>query len=143
MEPEETQQLLLEHVRQLAAEVAELRQEGAAPLTDNLAHWLAAQFVVAAKKAAQESENGCLDLKTLQALNADVVALRHGDHSAERLKTEREWLELEIEKFKAQSLTKLDIAFTELAADTKGNPRAMEIFESFRQEVMKDQARAN
>jgi hypothetical protein len=99
MEANETQQLLLQHVRQLDAEVAELKKESPGPLTESLAHWLAAQFVVTAQAAAVKTEAGCLELKTLCALNANVVALRHGDHCAERLKLERERLELDVKKF--------------------------------------------
>ena len=113
MEARETQQLILEHVRQLAAEVAALKLDGAAPLTDGFAHWLAAHLLVAAKKAAKESKNGCLDLKSLRSLNADVVALRRGDHSAERLKLERKWLELE----RQNSAATMEKRFIEWAQD--------------------------
>ncbi len=103
MEASETQQHLLQHVRQLAAEVAELKREGAAPLTDDLAQWIAAQFVVAARAAARNAADGCVDLKTLRGLCADVVALQRGDHGAARLKLERERLDLHLQEARERS----------------------------------------
>jgi hypothetical protein len=137
MEPSGSQQLLLRHVKHLAAEVAELKKQDKESVSDNLAHWIAAQFVLAAKNAALATETGSLDLKTLSALSADVVALRRGDHSAERLTVERGRLELETEKFKSQSRTKIEAGFDELATELRKNPRAKELFGQLKEEVMK------
>jgi len=86
------QQAALEQVRQLSADVAELKQAGDGALTDTLAQFLSAQYVVAAKAAVRQAAGAAVDLKTLQALCNDAVALRRGDQNAG-------WLALEREKF--------------------------------------------
>ena len=83
-----------QHIREIVAEVASLKEAGAEALTDTLAHWLTAHYVTAAKRAVANAGPEGLDLKALRGLIADVVALRRGDHSAERLSVEREQLEL-------------------------------------------------
>lgn len=90
----QTDNSLPQHIRELLAEVASLQKAGAEALTDTLAHWLTAHYVAAAKRAARNAGAKGMDLKTLRGLIADVVALRRGDHSAERLTIEREQLEL-------------------------------------------------
>jgi len=87
------QQAALAQVRQLAAEVAELQPAGEGALTDTLAGFLSAQYVVAAKAAVRQAAGDAVDLKTLQALCGDVVALRRGDQNAEWLRLEREKLD--------------------------------------------------
>jgi hypothetical protein len=89
------QQQALEQARQLAAEVADLKQAGNEHLTEMLAQFLAAQYVLATKAAVRQANGGPVDLKTLQALCADLAALRRGDHSAERLSIERQRVSLE------------------------------------------------
>jgi hypothetical protein len=91
---DESESSLPKHIREIVAEVASLKEAGAEALTDTLAHWLAAHYVAAAKSAVRKAGTKGLDLKTLRGLIADVVALRRGDHSAERLSVEREQLEL-------------------------------------------------
>jgi hypothetical protein len=81
-------------VRELAAEVAELKQTTEEPLTDALAQFLTAQYVLAAKAAVRQASGGPLDLKTLRALCGDAVALRRGDQAAARLRFDRERLQL-------------------------------------------------
>ena len=90
----EIENSLPQHIRELMAEVANLQKAGVEALTDTLAHWLTAHYVAAAKSAARKAGPKGMDLKTLRGLIADVVALRRGDHSAERLKIEREQLDL-------------------------------------------------
>jgi hypothetical protein len=93
----QTESSLPRHIRGLLAEVADLKKAGADALTDTLAHWLTAHYVVAAKAAAKNAGAEGIDVKILRALSADVVALRRGDHYAERLSIEREQLELDRE----------------------------------------------
>ena len=139
MEGQGIQQLLLKHVRQLSADVAELKQEGAAPLTDNLAHWLAAQFVVAAKTAAAQTEGGCVELKTLRGLSADLVALRRGDHTADRLKLD--WKKYEFDAAKAAmehaKEIKLIIADKSLTDNDRINRIRLRLFGKPGKEVLK------
>jgi hypothetical protein len=42
---------LPQHIREIVAEVASLKEAGAEALTDTLAHWLTAHYVTAAKRA--------------------------------------------------------------------------------------------
>jgi len=83
----QSQQEALEMVRQLAGDADELRQATPDLLTDKLALWLAARYVVALKSVEGEP-----DWKRLRELCNDLVALRKGDHRQERLKLDRERL---------------------------------------------------
>jgi len=96
------QQSALDQVRQLSAEVAELEQAGEGALTNQLAQFLSAQYVVAARAAVRQAAGAAVDLKTLQVLCGDLVALRRGDQNAGWLRLEREKLEL-LKKKTAQS----------------------------------------
>ena len=114
-----TSQSLAQHIRELSAEVAGLKEAGAETLTDTLAHWLAAHYVVAAKSAAREAGASGIDLSTLRGLSADVVALRRGDHYAERLRIERAHLELDRE----QSKERMEMRFWEWAEKPENKGR--------------------
>jgi hypothetical protein len=111
----ERQDSLPHHIRELLAEVATLEKAGAKALTDTLVHWLTAHYVAAAKNAARTAGTKGMDLKTLRGLIADVVALRRGDHSAERLTIEREQLELNRELSKER----MEKLFWEWAKENK------------------------
>jgi len=91
----------LSAVRQLAGEAAELRQAGEGPLTEALAQFLTAQYVMAARAAVQHAGGGPLDLPALRALCADVVALRRGDQAAARLQLDRERFEEAVREHRA------------------------------------------
>lgn len=88
----------LDMVRQLDGDVGELQPPGAPPLADQMAVWLTARILVAVQKLAEKDHEGQLDLKVLRELWHDIVAVRRGDHSRERLKMEQERLEREREK---------------------------------------------
>jgi hypothetical protein len=83
----------LEVAGRLGEDAAELSADGRPPLTDTLALWLAARYAVATRQVAQAE--GAEGWRRLRELCADVVELRRGDHSAERLRIDRERLELE------------------------------------------------
>lgn len=125
-EPTENQQAssaLASHLRELRTEVAALDEAGAGPLTDVLAHWLAAHYAAAARSVAAEA-NGALDFKTLRALTVDVVALRQGDHSAIRLQHEKEWLAIERERRKPARKDQIETALDALAEEVETRPEA-------------------
>jgi hypothetical protein len=111
----ERESSLPEHIRELLTEVSNLEQAGAEALTDTLAHWLTAHYVAAAKSAARNAGTKGMDLKTLRGLIADVVALRRGDHSAERLNIEREQLALN----RQLSKERMEKLFWEWAVENK------------------------
>lgn len=90
------QQEAMELARRLAEDAVELQAEGSPPLTDTLAVWLAARYAVATRGLA--TLEGPEQWRQLRELCADVVELRRGDHSAERLRLEREELGLARER---------------------------------------------
>ena len=85
-----------ELAQSLAEDAVELQAVGRPPLTDTLAIWLAARFAVATRGVT--AQDGPERWRLLRELCADVVKLRRGDHSAERLRLEREHLELARER---------------------------------------------
>jgi len=86
------QQEALELAGRLAEDAVELQAEGRPPLTDTLALWLVTRYAVATR--ALSAQDGPEQWRQLRELCADVVNLRYGDHSAERLRLAREQLEL-------------------------------------------------
>ena len=115
------QQAALEQVRQLSADVAELKQAGEGALTDTLAQFLSAQYVVAAKAAVRQASGKPLDLKTLQVLCNDVAALRRGDQNAE-------WLRFEREKFAEARKDEQERALELCLDESKQWPDVRELF---------------
>jgi hypothetical protein len=83
----------LEMAREMAAETGEFQPASGPPLTDQMAVWLTARYLMAIRKLAEKNNEGEPDLKVLREFCHDVVALRRGDHSAARLKMEQERLE--------------------------------------------------
>src|SRR6266446_3589319 len=86
----------LEIADRLGEDATEWNAEGRASLTDTLALWLAARYAVATRRVAETA--GREGWRLLREMCADIVELRKGDHTAERLQIERERLELEKEK---------------------------------------------
>lgn len=119
-----------EQASQLHAEVAELKQAGEAPLTDALAQFLAAQYVLATRTALRQASGEPLPLPTLRVLCADVVSLRRGDHQVERLRLERERLALAEREFELRQSSKIHLALDALCQEIKGNPAALAAFEN-------------
>jgi hypothetical protein len=89
----QARQEALELVQRLGEDTAELQADGRLPLTDTPAPWLAARYAVATRQVA--GAEGAEGWRRRRELCADVVELRRGDHSAERLRIERERLDLE------------------------------------------------
>jgi hypothetical protein len=83
----------LEMAQEMAAETGEFQMAGAPPLTDQMAGWVTAHYLMAIRKLVEKNKGGEPDLKVLREFCHDVVALRRGDHSAARLKIEQERLE--------------------------------------------------
>ena len=87
------QQEALELAERLGEDAAEWNGEGRPPLTDTLALWLAARYAVATRRVAETE--GAEGWRLLRELCGDVVEIRRGDHSAQRLRMERERLEFD------------------------------------------------
>lgn len=84
----------MELVRDLSANADELTQVTGEPLTDRMSPLLATRYMAVIKLLGVAAGEDANDWKTLRELCSDVVALRKGDHSAERLKLERERVRL-------------------------------------------------
>jgi hypothetical protein len=89
------QQEALAMIQTISADTDALKAASPDPITDKLALWLVARYAVAAK-----SLRGAGDWQRLRELCFDLVLLRKGDHSAARLKIERERLEVEQEQLR-------------------------------------------
>jgi len=63
--------------------------------TDALAQWLAVRYAAAAHALAAAEASPEKEWRRLREFCGDIVELRRGDHSAERLRLEREWLALD------------------------------------------------
>ena len=100
------QQEALEMAGRLGEDATEWNAEGRAPLTDLLAHSLAIRYVVETRRVAETG--GREGWRLLREMCGDIVELRKGDHSAERLQIERERLELEKEQTEKRVLQKLE-----------------------------------
>src|SRR5450432_3591665 len=90
------QQEALEIAERLGEDAAEWTGGDRAPLTDTLAHFLVARYAVTTRRIAETG--GREGWRLLREMCSDVVELRKGDHSAERLQIEHERLKLETEK---------------------------------------------
>jgi hypothetical protein len=113
----------LEIAERLDEDATEWNAEGRGSLTDTLAIWLVARYALATRRVAETG--GREGWRLLREMCGDIVELRKGDHSAERLKIERERLKLEKEK--AEKLT--DEKIEELLKQPQAKERARRIRE--------------
>jgi hypothetical protein len=114
-----TQQEALEMVERLGEDAAEWCGEARAPLTDTLALWAAARYAVATRRVAEAGD--VEGWRLLREMCADIVELRKGDHSRERLQIDRERLKLEKEKSEKQIREKV----AELVEQHKASGRGL------------------
>src|SRR5579864_6790830 len=84
------QQTALELAGRIAENTDELAAAAGGPLTDKMALWVAARYLVTIQKLEAAGADDEAVWKRLRGLCRDVVALRRGDHHAERLKLDRE-----------------------------------------------------
>jgi phage terminase Nu1 subunit (DNA packaging protein) len=96
----------LEIAERLREDATEWARENRAPLSDMLTHWLAARYAVATRRLAETS--GPEGWRLLREMCGDIVELRKGDHSAERLRLDRERLALAKEKAEQWTDEKLE-----------------------------------
>jgi hypothetical protein len=78
----------LELAEKLAEDAIDWDAKDRAPLTDTLALWLASRYAIATRQIVESK--GAESWRILREMCADVVELRRGDHSAQRLFLERE-----------------------------------------------------
>lgn len=80
------QQEALEATERLSKQAVQAEHGGGPALTDTLARWVAARYAVAARRVAETE--GPEGWRMLREMCGDVVELRRGDHSAQRLDLE-------------------------------------------------------
>jgi hypothetical protein len=115
------QQETLELLGRMAADGEELKQAVEEPLTDKLALWVAARYVVATK--ALSEADGEESWRLLREFCSDLVALRKGDHSQERLKVERERLGQLERELALKHESKMNTFIEDLFGATDGHPK--------------------
>ena len=128
----EAQQEALEAVRRFGADAAEISHATGGQLADHLALCLTARIAVALQQAPAGGDDPAGELQRLRQLCADLVALRKGDHNAQRLRIEREKIDLELKKSQAEE-TARQREIDSLKNPKKGGP-PKEFFEWFNKE---------
>ena len=78
--------------RQMITEAGEFQPAGAPPLTDRMAVWVTARYLLSVRRLTEQTGTDGTDLPVLQEFCRDLVALRRGDHCAARLKIEQDRL---------------------------------------------------
>ena len=78
--------------REWSANADELVGAVGTPLTDKVSPLLAARYMALIRTLGAAGGGEAADLKVLREVCRDIVALRKGDHSAERLKLDRDRL---------------------------------------------------
>ena len=76
--------------RELAVDARELTEAAGPSLADMVSSLLAARYAAILSSLSAVTGEGAADMKLLREVCGDLVALRKGDHSAERLRLERE-----------------------------------------------------
>lgn len=107
----------------IAAEADELKHAVGGSITDVVAGWLAPQYALAARKQLAELE-GEDRLKLLRAFVQDWALLRHSDQTAERLRIERERLEVVARDADLKWKRKIIIGLETLIKYAGNNPEA-------------------
>jgi hypothetical protein len=118
-----TKSLLLDMV----AEANELKGVAGGSVTDAVAGWLAPQYMLAMSEKLAGTE-GAQRWEILRVFAQDWAVLRHGDHTAERLRIERERLKLARRDSKEKWETKLEAGLKQLFEEIKKLPKGRELF---------------
>ncbi len=119
----------------MVAEANDLKQAVGGSVTDAVAGWLAPQFLLVARKkleAADETNR----FEVLRMFVQDWAMLRHGDHTAERLRLERERLKLAKrdakQKWRSESAAALEWVLDESHKVPKASALFRQAFELMR-----------
>ena len=111
----------------IAKEAGDLRQAMGGSITDAVAGWLASEYFSAAHEKLAGTE-GARRWEVLRSFAQDWAMLRHGDHTAERLRIERERLKLAKRDIKEKWQTKIQAGLNQLSEEIKNNPKAKALF---------------
>jgi len=86
----------------MVADVEELTPAGAEPPAELLAQWLAFRYVTASRSLQETTGEPGADWRRLRDFCADVATLRRLDHTAARLRLDREKFEHDTREFRAK-----------------------------------------
>jgi hypothetical protein len=126
----ETKALLLGMV----AEANDLKRTAGGSITDAVAAWLPPQYLLAArKKLAAMDDAGSFEV--LRAFVQDWALLRHGEHTAERLRLERGRLDLAERDAELTWRPTIEAGLGELGKYLQNNPAARIAYEHLRELV--------
>lgn len=118
--------LALQEAREVMARLEEETEEcdqGGPTPGETLARWLAARYAVATRRLLETE--GPEQWRLLRELCGDVVALRRGDHSAERLEIEKKHLNAYERDVDTRKQSKLDAGLELLFKEVKRYPDAV------------------
>ncbi len=120
----ETKSLLLSMV----AEANDFKKAAGGSVTDAVAGWLAPQFLLAARKKLETTDETSSFEVLTRTFVRDWAMLRHGDHTAERLRIERERLKLAKRDAKQKWQTKSEAGVEQIMDELKNNSEARVLF---------------
>ncbi len=127
------QQEALEWAERLGQNAAKWGAEGRAPLTDTLALWVAVHYAMATRQVAQAE--GPEGWRLLREMCGDIVQLRRGDHSAQRLDLDRERAAGAAHDADMKWKRKVIIGLETLAKYVKKHPEAQAAFNELASQV--------
>jgi hypothetical protein len=104
-----------------------------APLTDTLAFWVASRYAVKIRRVVEAK--GTESWRLLRQMCADVVELRRGDHSAQRIWLERERIAAQHLDAEHKWKRKIVIALEVLSKYIQKHPQAKAAFDEFVRQV--------
>jgi hypothetical protein len=113
---------------QMAAEANAAAGEGAAPLTEKLAQWVAARYAVATRRIAGADDDEA-SWRMLREMCEDVVQLRRREQTAERLELARERQERPLRHRSAGRPPGVSTGLDALLACSRENPEALAALE--------------
>src|SRR6266480_688704 len=116
----------LELAEKLAEDAIDLERENHAPLTDTLAVWLASRYAVATRRVVEAK--GSESWRILREMCADVVELRRGDHSAQRLELEQERVAMQARDGLSRFKRRIVVGLETLSKYVEQHPKAKAAF---------------
>jgi hypothetical protein len=127
----------LEMIRELSDNTTELRAASDELLTDKLAVWLAARYIAVARTLSGADNADAEQWRRLREFCSDVVALRKGDHSQERLKLERDHVEIATQEMNLKRDGAMEVFFEQLGKEMKAHPEIRSIVDSLHESLIK------
>jgi hypothetical protein len=131
-----SQRTALEKARELMGEMVGFSTAEEGELTETLAQFVTAQYIIAAKAVVRKAAGEAVGLDILRGLCNDISMLRRGDQNAKRLRIEQERLLLaeqdSLMKYKKKILAGLEILQKFVQGD---HPEAKAAFEALVDQV--------